>query len=258
MVSALRSYVVVEPAVAARMKAEMLMLCSMLFVGALFVADITSVKLFSYHIFGYSFLLPGGTLAFAVTFLATDVMCEITGARTLANKVVFIALSLRILGLLYYHLIIGDTDGRLLTLNVATFWGNLQQQHLTFVLGGTARIAAAGVFSAAISFMIDTYIFNGMRKRDRSKGLYWLRNSLSTMASQVVNSCIFISLAFGGQLTVTQIMATTFGQILWKIAFAWLDTPLAYFMRNYGQGRRNWYAFWKGDFYYGGDTDSYR
>jgi uncharacterized integral membrane protein (TIGR00697 family) len=240
-----------DAAKAARMKADALTFCSLLFVGSLFVADITSVKLFSYEILGFHLLVPGGTLAFAATFLATDVICEVTGNRATANRVVFMGLALRVLALLYYHLIIGDAAGHLPLLDTPGFWKPENQQSLVFVLGGSARIALAGLVSASISFLNDTYVFNTLRQKYKNRNLYWLRNAATTMLSQIINSVIFVSLAFGAKLTVTQILGATLGQIVWKVAFAWADTPLAYLLRNYGQGRTYWYAFWKKEFYTG-------
>ncbi len=62
-------------------KTQMLVFCALLFMGALVVADVTSVKLFEVSMFGMQLLVPVGTVAFALTFLATDVVGELYDRR---------------------------------------------------------------------------------------------------------------------------------------------------------------------------------
>jgi queuosine precursor transporter len=232
------------------MRQRALVFCAMLFVGALFVADVTSVKMFSFQILNYTVLLPAGTLAFAVTFLASDVACELGGVRFAAG-VVWGAIALRLLAALYYHCVVGDLDGHLWVLSKSPTWTVAQQSSVSFVIGGTVPIVLGGFFSASIAFVNDIYLFAFLRERHQGKNLFWLRNGVSTMLSQIINSIVFISLAFGGSLTVAQVLSAIAGQACCKVALAWLDTPLAYLLRNYGKGKPGWFAIWTRAFWRG-------
>ncbi len=238
--------------------------CSLAFVVALITADVSNVKVFAFHlsflknlvvipsyIYNQEFLLPAGTLAFSTSFIMTDVICELAG-REYAVRVVFIGVFLRVVALCYFNLCVGGQQGSLGPLTTPGFWTQVSQQHYAFVLGGTTSIVAASVFSSLTSFMNDLYFFNYLRARHRGKNLFWLRNFLATALSQIVNSLIFITFAFGGRLSIPQISTAILGQLIFKLAFALIDAPLAYGLKNFGQGRRYWFAVWSAKLFWKG------
>ena len=81
-------------------------------------------------------------------------------------------------------------------------------------------------------------IFHHFRERDQGKNRLWLRNNLSTIVSQILNSTIFISVAFAGIVTWSAIGSLILGQVIFKILVAVVDTPLVYLLRNIAQGRK--------------------
>src|SRR5712692_2639319 len=134
------SYDLMDHTIVAKRKNNMILFCVILFMGTLVVADVTSVKLFSTSVFGYAtqifgqpFLLPAGTLAFAVTFLCTDVICEIEQSRVTAIKLILIATFVRIITILYFLYCVGDASGAAWPLDVPPFWSADQQEHYRFV-----------------------------------------------------------------------------------------------------------------------------
>jgi uncharacterized integral membrane protein (TIGR00697 family) len=233
-----------------KMHSEMVSFCSLIFVTTLIVSDVANVKVLSFSLFDVNFLLPAGTLAFSISFIVTDVLCEIAG-RGHAVRIVFMSIFLRMMAILYFNICIGDSNGVVWPMDLPSLWTPEKQDHYHFVLKGTIPVALAGLFSATISFMNDLYFFNYLRTRHRGKNLFWLRNATATTLSQIINSTFFISLAFGWQMTISQIMLTIGGQLVWKILFALVDAPIAYVMKNYGQGRRYWYAIWSVRFWRG-------
>ncbi|MEA1943555.1 MAG: VUT family protein [Pseudomonadota bacterium] len=58
------------------------------------------------------------------------------------------------------------------------------------------------------------------------------------MISQILNSTIFISVAFGGTEPLAVIGSLIAGQVIVKILVAAVDTPLVYLLRNIAEGRR--------------------
>jgi len=63
------------------------------------------------------------------------------------------------------------------------------------IFGKSARIAAASLTAFAISDFFDVFLFYRIRKRFGAKRL-WLRNNLSNILSQFVDTTLFIFLAF--------------------------------------------------------------
>ena len=81
-------------------------------------------------------------------------------------------------------------------------------------------------------------IFHHLRIKDQGKNRLWLRNNVSTIVSQILNSTIFISVAFAGIFSWAEIGSLILGQVLFKITVAVLDTPAVYLLRNVAEGRK--------------------
>lgn len=62
----------------------------------------------------------------------------------------------------------------------------------------------------------------------KTKGGKWIWNNGSTMTSQIIDTAIFITIAFYG--TVPNIFVMIFSQYLIKFIYAALDTPFFYFL----------------------------
>lgn len=220
------------------MREIVVILCSLVFVVCLVTADISNTKLLSFYVHGQQFLLPAGTLAFSASFIVTDVLCEVMG-RNYALKVVLVGIFLRVATLAYFNICVGDSHGVVWPFSLPDSWTPEKQAHYKAILGGTVAIVAASVLSSGISFLNDLYFFNYLRDRHRGRKLFWLRNLLATWFSQIINSLIFISLAYGATLSMSLIASALLGQLMFKLAFAVVDTPVAYVLKNIGQGRRN-------------------
>jgi queuosine precursor transporter len=63
------------------------------------------------------------------------------------------------------------------------------------IFGMSARIAAASLIAFAVSEMLDVLVFSKLRERLHNKAL-WLRNNLSNIVSQFVDSAVFLTVAF--------------------------------------------------------------
>lgn len=229
---------------------QMLMFCTLLFMAALVVADVTSVKLFSVQIAGYSLLVPVGTAAFAITFLATDVIAELFDRRH-AVFTVWAGVVIRVGIMLYFIAAIGDTSGDFWFFESPDFWSSGNQEAYRFVFSGTFWIYIGGFAAIIVSSLNDVYVFHHLKKRHANRNLFWFRNNVSTSLSQIINSTVFISLAFATVLSIQEILAAIAGQVILKIGLAFLDTPFAYLMRNYGSDRAGWYKVWTADFWKG-------
>ena len=66
----------------------------------------------------------------------------------------------------------------------------------------------------------------------------WLRNNLSTIVAQLIDSVLFITIAFWGVFPPAAIGMMILSQYLVKIGIALLDTPICYMLvRFYGSNR---------------------
>lgn len=216
-------------------KTVVLFFCTGLFMVSLVLAALTAVKVHEFHFGAFSVLVPAGTLAFCLTYLATDVISEVWG-RGYALAVVVSGVVMRFVmaALILYAVHLEDVAG--FVTNAAS-WTPEREEAFVALYSAANRINLAGVAAFAISALADVLIFHQMRQRDAGRNRLWLRNNLSTMVSQVLNSTIFITVAFFGVMTWSAIGSLILGQVLVKVMVAAFDTPLVYLLRNIAQGR---------------------
>lgn len=192
-----------------------------LFVTCLLVSNIIASKIVDV----WGFLVPAAVFVFPVTFLITDTINEVWGKKK-AREIILIGFIMNIVLLLFIQL------GRVLP--PAPFYE--YQEAYEAVLGAVPRVVAASLAAYIISQLHDVWAFNFWRKVTSGKHL-WLRNNLSTITSQLLDSVVFISLAFLGQFKYEEILILIFYQFLVKISLAIIDTPFCYLMVKWVRGK---------------------
>ncbi len=182
-----------------------------LFSGSLVIASVISSKIISIG----GIVLPAGILAYCITFVASDVISEIWGKEK-ARQAVFGGFAALVVCLGLIHLA--------LVWPAALFWEN----HAAYdsVLGAAPRIIMASLIAYLVSQNHDVWAFHFWKKVFRGRHL-WIRNNLSTASSQVIDSIIFITIAFYGLMPIIPLIA---GQVLVKVIIAFMDTPIVYFL----------------------------
>lgn len=217
-------------------KAFVLFFCTGLFMVSLVLAALTAIKVHEVQLGPLVVLVPAGTLAFGLTYLATDVISEVWG-RGYALCVVLTGVAMRFLValLLIYAM---HVEAVLPFMSAAESWTPDLQSEFVSVFSSGNRTNFAGLVAFGVSALADVLIFHHLRLRDQGKNRLWLRNNISTIVSQILNSTIFISVAFAGVFSWAEIGNLILGQVIFKITVAVLDTPAVYLLRNFAEGRR--------------------
>jgi len=178
---------------------------------------------------GSTITLTIGVISYPFTFLCTDIIGEIWGKKeaNLAVKYGFIAQVLSTV------LIIVARYATPVNAEVQNAYVLLLGQQWVFVLASLVAYYVSQTLDVKLFHMIrDQYI----SKHGSTKGGKWIWNNVATMTSQLVDSTIYVSIAFGfgfGWFFKTEMLSTLFGMILgqwlFKVIIAALDTPLFYF-----------------------------
>jgi queuosine precursor transporter len=93
------------------------------------------------------------------------------------------------------------------------------------VMGGTPRIWLGGILAYGISTFLNVTIFSRLKAREGA-GLLWLRAGIASVLSQIVDTLIFIAVAFYGVFPIGELLL---GQMLAKVVLsAVLVPPLVY------------------------------
>lgn len=185
------------------------------FVGLLILSNILAVKLFS---IGEWLVLPAAVIVYVFTFPITDTIAEVYGKEA-ARKTVFAGFITQVCALIFIYLAI--------QLPSAPFFGDQASFETIFSAG--FRVTLASLVSYFISQNLDVTIFHKLKDRHGESKL-WLRNNTSTMVSQLVDTTIFIVIAFYGTMPLSALIAMIFTQYAFKWAAAALDTPLVYLL----------------------------
>ena len=197
-----------------------------LFVTALVTAQVISAKLLS---IGLPLLgavtAPGGTLAYAFTFFASDCLSELYGKRY-AQRVVNVAFGMNLV---------------LLALVFATIWvpaaqGSVDPDAFATVLGLSGNVVLGSLCAYVLSQNWDVIAFHRIREATDGAAL-WLRNVGSTASSQLIDTVVFTLVAFvvapallgvGAALPLSVVWSLIVGQYVLKLLIAVVDTPLVY------------------------------
>ena len=189
--------------------------------------------------------LAVGVLPYPLTFLCTDLICELYGKRR-ANQLVTVGLALNVFILLVLY--IGQAMPAVppsamppwQVLNLAdpvglpngdSVSGEVELFDFIYVLSSGAMFASMMAYVAAQ--YCDVRVFHFLKQLTDGRHL-WLRNNLSTLTSQGVDSFVVIGVTFGavywrGDITTGQFFALMGSNYLFKMSVALLDTGPFYF-----------------------------
>ncbi|PSP78405.1 integral membrane-like protein [Halobacteriales archaeon QS_1_68_20] len=203
-----------------------------LFVTALVTAQVTASKVLAFGLpvelpmVGAALFVPGGVLAYAATFFASDCYAELYGRREAQLLVnVGFVMNFVMLGLVWFAI---EAPVAPVT--------NVPAGEFEAVLGSSTSIVAGSLLAYLVSQNWDVYVFHRIRQWTDGRYL-WLRNVGSTASSQLIDTVIFVAVAFafapallqGAPLPgVGDLLPLVVGQYVVKVLIAVGDTPFVY------------------------------
>jgi hypothetical protein len=184
------------------------------------IANIIAVKVIAVGEIPFIGLIvgPAGVIVYASTFLITDILTELYG-KEYGKKAVVTGLAANILAIISILIALRWTP--------APFVSEEFLRSFESVLGFAPRIVVASITAYAISQTHDVYAFHFWRQKTKGKFL-WFRNNASTMVSQLIDTVIFITIAFYGVFPTNAILSMIVGQYILKLIIAAVDTPFMY------------------------------
>jgi len=189
---------------------------------ATILANVITAK--NADIFGLSTAI--GTVMFASTFLATDILAE-NHSKEDAKTAVYIGLFADVvlmistkIALLYKPSEIDYADEAMRTL----FALNL-------------RISLASMVMYFIANMADVALFSKLKEKSDGKRL-WLRNNVSTILCNCLENFGFITLAFVGIYDAETILIIAASTSIVEMIVALLDTPFLYIAKRMNNDRQ--------------------
>lgn len=174
------------------------------------IANIQTVKLVD--LFGIEAAL--GTILYGSTFLATDILNEKYGKESAfkALKIGFISMvAMTILMTLSLTYIPSESD--------------IAHESLKLIFTLNIRITIASLVGFACSQLVDTNLYNFLKNKTRK---LWIRNNLSTIVSQIIDTCLFVTISYLGIVAFPTLFNIAISMYIFKFIIAILDTPFMY------------------------------
>lgn len=168
-----------------------------------------------------------GVIFYSSIFFATDVLSENYG-RAEANKAVRMGFAVSIIVLVMMSLALlylpSDRPG------TAVYSTNIHEAFSTIV-NFTPRFIFGSLLAYYVSQSFDVWAFHKIKQKTGERWL-WLRNNLSTMGSQVIDTLIYSLVAWWGIVDLKTAFALGAAKYVFKIFIAMIDTVFLYWAKS--------------------------
>jgi hypothetical protein len=192
------------------------------FLTCLLVGDLIGGKLTQIDVAGTR-VFSVGQLCFPITFVLTDIFNEFYGRKT-ARQVTYLAFIMVGIALLVINaaaLMPWATDA------TKPGWTGVTPDAFDRVFTSANRIQLSSMCAFLLAQLIDITIFFAIKKATGERFL-WLRATGSTAISQLIDTIVIMSLAFGHLLTWDGLCNLIISSYVIKLCWAIGMTPVIY------------------------------
>lgn len=176
--------------------------------------------------------VEAGIFAFLMLVALSSAVAELYGRAT-ANKLVLWGFVPLVTSMLLILLVLG--------IPAAEAMERERLEAFNIILGQSPRLMAAGIVAYGTSQLLNVTIFSALRGKDAEHRTGWLavRGAIASALSQIVDTLLFIGIAFYGVFPIGQLMA---GQMIAKVVLSlvlipFVITGLVAFGRGFDAGR---------------------
>lgn len=188
-----------------------------IFITCLITANITAVKLV--NVIG--FVVPAGIIIFPISYIFGDILTEVYGYRR-ARQVIWLGFLCNLIT------VVAIWIGQILP--PASFWGG--QAAYERILGYTPRLLLASFLAYLLGEFANAFVLAKMKIATKGRWL-WSRTIGSTLVGEGLDSLVFVTIAFMGEIPIQQLASAIVTQWLVKSAYEAAVTPLTYLVVNF-------------------------
>lgn len=166
----------------------------------------------------FSLSTATGTVLFASTFLATDILSECYSKED-AKKAVYIGLFSDVVLIISAQIVLRYIPS---TIDYA-------HESMKTLFSLNIRISVASAIMYFVANMTDVYIFNRMKNNGTK---LWIRNNVSTMLCNCIENFGFFFLAYVGVFDIATILTIAVSTSIIEVIIAAFDTPFIYIAKR--------------------------
>lgn len=192
---------------------ELQAILTAVFVGALLIANIIAAKQFQLP---FGITMTGAILIFPVTYILSDLFSEVYGYRW-SRITCYTAFAMNIVMAIVFALAIATP--------APGYWQN--QEAFQTVLGNTPRILGASLLAFIAGDFVNDRVFRRMKAKypNTHKG-FGARAIISSVCGAIIDSAIFIPIAFIGQMPTSVLITMGITQVGLKLLYELLILPI--------------------------------
>lgn len=183
-----------------------------LFTAVLLISNIVSTKIIDLKFFTFD----GGTLLFPLSYIFGDILTEVYGFKA-ARRVIWLGFFCSLLMSLMIMLIGVLPPG--------SGWEN--QHAYDVILGLTPRLVIASLIAYAAGEFSNSMILAKMKVWMHGRWL-WMRTIGSTVVGELIDSVLFICIAFLGVFPNEVVIGLIISNYIFKLFFEIILTPMTY------------------------------
>ena len=176
-----------------------------------------------------------GVILYSGIYFSTDLLSEKYGKRE-ANRAVMIGFAVSIIIILMISLSLQFVPAS--NPKVAEFSNNIHAAMGT-IFDFTPRFVLGSLLAYLISQTFDVWMFHYIKTKTQGKHL-WLRNNVSTMLSQLIDTAIYGIVVWWGIVDFVTAMQLAAAKYVFKVLIALIDTPFIYLARTWDVKKRDW------------------
>lgn len=164
-----------------------------------------------------------GNIMYGTIFLGTDVLNELYGKKD-AKKAVLLGFIVMIAGTIIMQIV----------LQFSELTNDGVQEAFQTIFGFAPFIVLGSMLAFIVSQTFDVYIFQWIKKRLPADKWLFVRNNGSTIVSQLIDTAIFVPIAFvlSGLTSWEVALGVALSTYLIKLLVAILDTPFIYLIKK--------------------------
>jgi hypothetical protein len=202
-----------------------ILICLTLYISSLFAANTLGMKLMPFLLGTH---LSVAVFSFPIVFIMTDIIGEVYGKK-MAKNFVWAGIISIFLFLLYSFI------SMIMPWAEKSLWA---KDGYNLVFGISVRFSIASLVAYALGEYQDVLSFFFFKKYTGDR-YFWLRSNLSNLWSQLLDSTIFMFIAYLGIMPVRTILLIIIPWWAYKVFMGFLYTPLSYLGIRLLQGKNN-------------------
>lgn len=186
---------------------------TLLFVVCLVISNIISAK---QMLLPFNIVMPAAVIIFPITYILSDLFSEVYGYRW-SRITCYLGFAANLFAVIIFGLAIATP--------APDYW--LNQEAFEVVLGSTPRTLTASLLGFVVGDLVNDKVFARFKAKhpDDHKG-FGFRAILSSFLGEMVDSCIFLPVAFLGLMPVSTLATMMVFQVLIKTGYEVVILPL--------------------------------